>query len=275
MGEAKRQATKAAGAAEDAADSKGFQLAARAGYIAAGLLHILIGVIALRVASGGGGKADQSGALQQLASGPGGRILMWACFLGCIALALFMLSEVFFGAKRLSGKEKAKQRLKSGGTAVVYGAIGAGFGRYALGGSTDSSQSASSASATLMSSPAGAALLIAIGAGLLITGGYFVYSGVTRRFEKNLSRLPSGQAGSAISTLGTVGYIAKGVALAVLGFLVILATVRNNPEESTGLDGALKTLAEQPFGIWILGAVAVGLICYGVFLVVRSRYQRM
>jgi hypothetical protein len=117
--------------------------------------------------------------------------------------------------------------------------------------------------------------LIAIGAGLLITGGYFVYSGVTRRFEKNLSRLPSGQAGSAISTLGTVGYIAKGVALAVLGFLVILATVRNNPEESTGLDGALKTLAEQPFGIWILGAVAVGLICYGVFLVVRSRYQRM
>ena len=65
------------------------------------------------------------------------------------------------------------------------------------------------------------------------------------------------------------------VALAVLGFLLILATVRNNPEESTGLDGALKTLAGQPFGIWILGAVAVGLICYGLFLMVRSRYQRM
>jgi hypothetical protein len=266
MGEARRQATKAAGAAEDVADSKGFQLAARAGYIAAGLLHILIGVIALRVASGGGGKADQSGALQQLAAGPGGRILMWACFLGCIALALFLLSEVFFGAKRVSGKER---------TAVVYAAIGAGFGRYALGGSTDSGQATSSASASLMSNPAGAALLIAIGAGLLAAGGYFVYSGITKRFEENLTRLPSGQAGSAVSTLGTVGYTAKGVALAVLGFLVILATVRNNPEESTGLDGALKTLAAQPFGIYLLGAVAVGLICYGVFLVVRSRYQRM
>jgi hypothetical protein len=275
MGEAKRQATKAAGAAEDVADSKGFQLAARAGYVAAGLLHLLIGVIALRVASGGGGKADQSGALQQLAAGPGGRILMWACFLGCIALALFLLSEVFFGAKRVSGKERTKHRLKSGGTAVVYAAIGAGFGRYALGGSSDSGQATSSASASLMSNPAGAALLIAIGAGLLAAGGYFVYSGVTKRFEENLTRLPSGQAGSAVSTLGTVGYTAKGVALAVLGFLVILATVRNNPEESTGLDGALKTLAAQPFGIWILGAVAVGLICYGVFLIVRSRYQRM
>jgi hypothetical protein len=57
--------------------------------------------------------------------------------------------------------------------------------------------------------------------------------------------------------------------------LLVLATVRNNPEESTGIDGALKSLQEQPFGIWILGTVAVGLICYGVFLVVRSRYQRM
>ncbi|MHA7263106.1 DUF1206 domain-containing protein [Arthrobacter sp. TMN-37] len=275
MGEAKRQATKAAGAAEDVADSKGFQLAARAGYIAAGLLHLLIGIIALRIATGGSGNADQSGALQQLAAGPGGRILLWACFLGCIALALFQLSEVFFGAKRVSGNERTKERLKSGGTAVVYAALAVAFGRYALGGSSDSGQSAQSTTASLMSHPAGAALLIAVGIGLLAAGGYFAYSGVTKRFAKNLSRLPSGEAGSAVRTLGTVGYIAKGVALAVLGFLLILAAVRNNPEESTGLDGALKTLAGQPFGIWILGAVAVGLICYGLFLMVRSRYQRM
>ena len=275
MGEAKRQATKAADAAEDVADSKGFQLAARAGYIAAGLLHLLIGIIALRIATGGSGKADQSGALQQLAGGPGGRILLWACFLGCIALALFLLSQVFFGVKHASGKEQTKERLKFGGQAVVYAAIGAGFGRYALGGTSDSGQSTQSTTASLMSSPAGAALLIAIGLGLLVTAGYFVYSGATKKFKDNLSRLPSGQAGSAVVSLGRVGYIAKGVALAVLGFLLILATVRNNPEESTGLDGALKTLAGQPFGIWILGAVAVGLICYGLFLMVRSRYQRM
>ena len=275
MGEAKRQATKAADAAEDVADSKGFQLAARAGYIAAGLIHLLIGIIALRIATGGSGKADQSGALQQLAGGPGGRILLWACFLGCIALALFLLSQVFFGVKHLSGKDRTKERLKFGGTAVVYAALGAAFGRYALGGTSDSGQSTQSATASVMSHPAGAVLLIAIGLGLLATGGYFAYSGVTKRFKKNLSRLPSGEAGSAVVTLGRVGYVAKGVALAVLGFLLILATVRNNPEESTGLDGALKTLAGQPFGIWILGAVAVGLICYGLFLMVRSRYQRM
>lgn len=75
--------------------------------------------------------------------------------------------------------------------------------------------------------------------------------------------------------LGAAGYAAEGVALGVLGVLFVVATIQHDPEEATGLDGALKSLREQPFGTWILGAVALGLICYGVFMVVRSRYQRM
>lgn len=270
MGRIERQATKAA----DATDSKGFILAARAGYIAAGLLHILIGSIALRIANGGSGSADQSGAIAQLSASPGGSILLWACFLGCCALGLFMLSEAFFATKSL-GKDKLGRQLKFAGQAVVYGAIGVTFGVYALGGSTSSSGSTQSASASLMSNPAGSALLIAIGVGVIATGGYFVYSGVTKRFRKHLKSLPGGGTGKAVLTLGSVGYAAKGAALGVLGVLLVLATVRNNPEESTGIDGALKSLQEAPFGIWLLGAVAVGLICYGIFMVVRSRYQRM
>ncbi|WP_026549748.1 DUF1206 domain-containing protein [Arthrobacter sp. Br18] len=272
MGQVERQVTKAA---DDATDSKGFILAARAGYIAAGLLHILIGAIALRIASGGSGSADQSGAVGQLAASPGGGILLWACFLGCSALALFMLSEAFFATRRLDGKEKLGRQLKFVGQAAAYGAIGATFGIYALGGSTSSSGSTQSLSASLMSNPAGSALLIAVGVGVIATGGYFIYSGATKRFRRDLAALPGGSTGRAITALGSTGYIAKGLALLVLGVLLVLATVRNNPEESTGIDGALKSLQEQPFGIWILGAVAVGLICYGAFLVVRSRYQRM
>ncbi|WP_434995788.1 DUF1206 domain-containing protein [Arthrobacter sp. Ld5] len=268
-------ADKASDAAEDASNSKGLEVAARAGYIAAGILHILIGVIALGLARGGSGEADQSGAIGQLAGNPGGIVLLWFCFVGCIALALFQLSEVFFGARTLSGKDKLKAQAKSGGQAAVYAAIGVTFGQYALGGSSDSSSSASSLSASLMSNPAGAALLLAVGIGILVVGGYFVNSGATRHFLKNLAGLPRGRTGSAVVLLGMVGYIAKGFALGVLGVLVIVATVTNNPEQSTGLDGALKSLRDQPFGVWILGAVALGLMAYGVFMVVRSRYQRM
>ncbi len=275
MGEFGRQARKVADGAEEATDSKPFLLAARAGYVAAGLLHILIGVIAFRVARGGSGSADQSGAVSSLAGTPGGGILLWVCFIGCSALALFLLSEVLFEGKRLSGKEKAKHRLRNGGKAVVYAAIGATFATYAMGGSQDSSSSSQSASASLMANPAGAALLFAIGAGILVVAGYFIYSGITRKFEQQLSGKPAGSPGKAVTVLGTVGYVAKGVALGVLGLLVVIATVTNNPEESTGLDGALKALQEQPFGVWLLGAVAIGLVAYGIFMIVRARYQRM
>lgn len=275
MGEVGRQATRAADAADDATDSRGFVLAARAGYVAAGLLHVMIGVIALRVATGGSGSADQSGAVAALAGSPGGTVLLWACFLGCAALAVFLFSEIFFGATQRSDRDRLKHRVKMGGQAVVYGAIGAVFGTYALGGTSDSSGSTQSLSARLMAHPAGTVLLIVVGLGLVVAGAFFVHRGVTRSFRENLKRLPPGTAGRAVMWLGRAGYAAKGVALAVLGVLVVVATVRSDPEQSSGLDGALKALQEQPFGAWILGAVALGLICYGVFMVVRARYQRM
>lgn len=275
MGEVGRQATRAADAADDATDSRGFVLAARAGYVAAGLLHVMIGVIALRVATGGSGSADQSGAVAALAGSPGGTVLLWACFLGCAALAVFLFSEIFFGATQRSDRDRLKHRVKMGGQAVVYGAIGAVFGTYALGGTSDSSGSTQSLSARLMAHPAGTVLLIVVGLGLVVAGAFFVHRGVTRSFRENLKRLPPGTAGRAVMWLGRAGYAAKGVALAVLGVLVVVATVRSDPEQSSGLDGALKALQEQPFGAWILGAVALGLICYGAFMVVRARYQRM
>ena len=275
MGGVRRQATRAAGAADDVTDSRGFEIAARVGFVAAGLLHIMIGVIALRVATGGSGSADQSGAVAALAGSPGGAVLLWVCFLGSAALALFFLSEAVFGATQRSDKERLTHRVKTGGQAVVYGAIGAVFGVYAMGGSTDSAQSTQSISGRLMAHPAGTVLLVAVGLGLVAAGGFFVHRGVTRSFRERLKSLPSGSAGSAVLGLGAVGYAAKGIALAVLGVLFVVATVRHDPEESTGLDGALKSLQEQPLGVWILGAVALGLICYGVFMVVRAKYQRM
>ena len=83
------------------------------------------------------------------------------------------------------------------------------------------------------------------------------------------------QARTAVTTIGVVGYVAKGFALLLVGLLVIIATVTAHPEESTGLDGSLKALREQPFGVYLLAAVGVGLICYGVFMVVRARLAKM
>lgn len=78
-----------------------------------------------------------------------------------------------------------------------------------------------------------------------------------------------------MTALGVTGYLAKGIVLLLTGLLVVVATLQAQPEESTGLDGGLKALRDQPFGIYLLGAVGAGLICYGLYMAVRARLAKM
>lgn len=83
-----------------------------------------------------------------------------------------------------------------------------------------------------------------------------------------------GNARTAVEWLGIIGYAAKGVVLAVVGVLVIVAAVTADPSKSSGLDGGLKTLGAQPYGGFLLAAIAAGLICYGVYSMARARYGK-
>jgi hypothetical protein len=76
-------------------------------------------------------------------------------------------------------------------------------------------------------------------------------------------------------TAGVAGYLSKGFALLLVGLLVIVATVQNQPEQSTGLDGGLKGLREQPYGPYVLAILALGLVCYGCYLILKAKYARM
>lgn len=262
-------------AAERAADSATFERAARTGYVASGLLHALIGLIALQIAFGEGGSADTSGALSALASKPGGIWLIWACFLGCLVLALFLLTQAFLDSAG-SRKEAWKKRASDAGSAVVYGAVGISFGVFALGGSSNSGQSQATWTARILAQPAGQVLVGVTGAVIAGVGIYFVFKGVTRRFRKDLGPVPGGTWRRAVNITGIAGFVAKGISLLILGGLVITAAATADPEKSTGLDGALRTLKDAPQGWLPLAAVGVGLICYGLYLgVMRARFGKL
>jgi hypothetical protein len=117
-------------------------------------------------------------------------------------------------------------------------------------------------------------LLVLIGLVILGVGIAFVVRGIRRDFEKQLS-LPSGKAGDGIRVLGTVGYIAKGIAVAVVGVLFVVAAFTHDPEKAGGLDAALKSLAALPFGQLILWLVGAGLVVYGIYCFARARYARL
>jgi hypothetical protein len=260
--------------ARTARRSTALQFLVRAGYAANGIVHILIGAIAMAVAFGSSGdQADQSGALQKLASTPGGVVVLWAASLGLFALGLWLVLSAFLTSVP-DRKRKWAHRVVELGKAAAYLVLGVTATTVALGGTTDAASSTSTASARLLGSGGGVFLLFAVGLIVLAIGGYFVYKGASRKFTRDLT-LPSGPVGTATVGFGVFGYVAKGVAVGVVGILVVVAAFTVDPSKSTGLDGALKSLAALPYGMVILVVIGVGLIAYGIYSFVRARRARL
>lgn len=274
----KRELKDAANAVEDASNSRALVIAARAGFAVSGLLHLLVGFVAIQLAlgkAGQSGPADQAGAVAQLAAQPQGLLLLWAGFAACVALALWQTSNAVFDYGQLEARKKVGKKLSAAGKAVVFAVIALTFAASASGNSQTSGQSTSDFTVAIIKAPGGAFLLIAVGAAIAIAGLVFVVLGVKGSFKKELRLPPPGTARSVVTGLGVVGYIAEGVALFLVGLLFIISTVNANPRESTGLDGGLRALREQPYGVYMLTAVGAGLICYGLYLMVKTKFARM
>ncbi len=260
--------------AQDAArrvgDHPAVEALARWGFAVNGLLHLVIGYLALRVARGAGSEqADQSGALAELSSTPFGIALMWALVVGLLALVLWQVTVVVAP----EAGDGPTGRVKAAARAVVYLAIAFTAGRFGTGtGSADSSEEASQdVTVQIMQVPTGRWLIAAAGVGVVVVGGYHVLKGVTRRFLRDLEDDP----GLPVTVAGVVGYVAKGVVLVLAGGLFVLAAWEQQAHEADGLDGALKMVRDQPFGPWLLVLVGAGIIAYGLYSFGRARHQRI
>ncbi|WP_318244002.1 MULTISPECIES: DUF1206 domain-containing protein [Oerskovia] len=261
------------GTAQRLQQSKGLRVLARAGYAVSGLLHIMIGIIAVRIATGsGGGEADQTGALQEIAGTTGGAVVLWFAVVAFVALGLWQVLEAIAGTSG-DAKDRSAFRAKSAGKAVVYLALGALTFQVVSGAGGGGQQDTLTAS--LLSNGAGRVLVGAVGVGIVVTGVYHVVKGWKKRFLQDLEGNAGGQVGHAVVVLGRVGYIAKGIALGVLGALVVAAAVTADPAKASGLDAALRTIGDQPFGAFLLAATGVGFAAYGVYSFARARYARM
>jgi len=261
-------------AARSAENSTPFRTLARVGYAVIGLLHLMIGLIAIGVATGtGGGHADQSGALGQLSHSPGGVFLLWTIAIGLVALGLWQVVQAFLVPAQ-DPKRKWAHRLIELGKGVAYLAIAATAFSFASGASTNAAKSTQDFTASMLKVPGGIILLVLVGLLVLVIGGFFVYSGAAKKFTESIS-VPSGPPGPALVALGMFGDIAKGIALGVVGILFLVAAFMTNAAKSTGLDGALKSLVALPFGSAILIAVGIGLIAFGVYSFARAWFARL
>lgn len=252
------------------ADSKWLKRLGQVGVAAIGIVYLLLAWIALQVAWGGSSEsADNSGALQEVAEKPFGETLLIIMGIGLVG---YVVWQILLGIIGPPSGDSAFKRVSSFGKAVFGGALAVQSLRIGFGGgsSKTSSQKTADWTSSLMGAPAGRVLVVIAGLAVIAWAGYIAYKGVKKKFLEKLE----GGASPAITRLGQAGWISRGVAFGVLGILIVVAGVKSQPEEARGLDAALKTLADQPFGQWILTLVALGLACYAVFQLITAHRHK-
>jgi hypothetical protein len=266
-------------AAGRAGNSDALEKLARVGLIAYGVVHLLVAWLALQLAwGGGGGSADQSGAMATLAAEPFGKPLLWVLAVGLIALALWQLAELLRKVPGLRGSGEQKKKAVTGtvktvAKTIVYLFLAVTAIRFATGGGTSSSGQQQQTVAGVLGWPAGR-FLVGVAALVIIgVGVYHVRKGITKHFLKEIdtAQATPGQR-RAIERFGQVGYPAKGVALALVGGLLGWAAITFDPSKASGLDGALRTLLDAPFGKALLTVVALGIAAFGVYVLFRARF---
>jgi hypothetical protein len=242
------------------AHEAGVKRVGRAGVAAEGVVYLLIAWLAAQVALGsGGGSADSSGALAQVASKPFGTVLLVVLALGFVAMLVWQVVAVVTA-------DKASHRISAVAKAVVAAALAVSCVRFVGGGGSSSGQQQQTLTQRVLEAPGGAVLVVVVGLAIVGVGVATVVRGFKRSFEDKVE----GSLSSGLTALGVAGWVARGVAFAVLGGLVVVSAT-GDTGKSRGLDAAFREIAAQPFGTALLLLVALGLAAYAIFQLVTAR----
>jgi hypothetical protein len=267
--------SKAKGQGEELAHAKALGWLARAGLVARGVVYAIVGVLALKLALGDGGKAtDQEGALQTIAHQSFGELLLVLVAIGLGGYALWRLirAAVGHGAEQ---RDSTFERISSLDSGIAYGILcitAIEILTSSAGGSGSTKQTTSG----VLGWTGGTVLVGVAGAILIGVAGYQAYKGLSRKFlEDAKTGEMSPGVEKAYTWLGVFGHVARAVIFALIGYGLVKAAIDYDPKQAVGLDGALRELAHASYGPALLGFVAAGLIGFGAYSIVDSRYRKV
>ncbi|HEY2429926.1 MAG TPA: DUF1206 domain-containing protein [Acidimicrobiales bacterium] len=242
----------------------------RVGVCARGLLYLLIAVLAADVALGHSSQSsDREGALQAVAQRPLGSVLVALLGVGFAGHAVWQAARAVTGRQGgASGRPlDTGHRVVAAATAVAYAGFTASvvpyIGRHHQ--RRTSNQAAQGWTARLMGEPGGRLLVAAFGVGVVVAGIVLLVQGVRGKVDDGVEPGLRGWPRRLLEGLGIVGFVARGVVVAVAGGFLVAAAVTFDPGQAKGLDGSLRSLARAPGGALLLLAAAVGLAAFGLW----------
>jgi hypothetical protein len=260
---------------DHAANSPALGWLARAGLISRGIVYAIIGVLALKLALGDGGRAtDQQGALRTIADRPFGKTLLVLVAVGLAGYAAWRLvrAAVGHGAEQ---RDSGGDRVSALASGIAYGILCVTAVKI-LSGASSGGGSPKKATGGVLDWTGGTTLVGIAGIVLIGVAGYQAYKGLKRKFlEDSKTEQMSPTVEQAFTALGVFGHVARAVVFALIGYGLLKAAIDYDPQNAIGLDGALRKLAHAAYGPALLGVVAAGLIGFAAYSLADARYRRV
>jgi hypothetical protein len=258
----------------------------RIGWLAKGIVYIIAGYLALSIASKASGwsndagtgaqEASPTGAIKTVAGSGPGSLLLWLLAIGMLLYAAWRVVSALLPAH--TDGESIVHRIGYGVSAIVY--ISFAISAIALARHStkqqDGNQKVTDISASIMEHTAGRLLIGAVGVVIIAVGLYRIYKGVTMDVndELDLGGM-SPQRATWTRRLGAIGEVGRGIGIALVGFFLTRSAIDYDANQATGLDGALRRLATESWGVAVVIVVGIGFIAYGVFCATTFNHRRL
>jgi hypothetical protein len=255
-----------------------FEILARAGYAARGVIYALIGVLAFRLAQGGGGGArpSQQGAMQRIAHQPFGHALLLLTAVGLGGYAIWRFTQALVGHTPEYGQHSRMDRIGAVGSGIAYAAFCVLAISVLRGTAGNSSAKPQQTTAGVLHWPAGREIVFAAGAVFLGIALYQAYLGLSKTFLKYSKTGSMSQSTlKAFTLIGVVGLVARAIAFALIGVFALKAARDYSPKDAVGIDGALARLLQHSYGTAALLVVACGLVAFGAYSLSDARFRKI
>ena len=275
-----KQAGKAAvHQARHAATNPWFERLERFGFVVRGLLYIIMGVLALQLAAGvGGATVTPAGAIALIARQPQGKLMLVLIAVGLAGYSLWGFVRAILDP--LGRGNDAKGLLDRAGflfSGVSYGILLIPTVMTLLDKpSPIAAGSTTGMPASLVSGPSGKWLVVAFGLFWLAAGAGQLMTAYVAHFTRDLKTgSMSAQEVKTATWMGRIGFAARGIVFALIGVIILQTAFAVGANQSQGIDGALAVLARAPYGAFLLGAVAIGLIVFGAYSAMCAKWNNI